>query len=471
MGSQRRLDQTLECILCVVAVGTSLIFGGVQPWVYLSSTAVILVALAVLLVRQTVRGSLSVPLPLWPLLFAAFVLLQLIPLPPALVAWLSPSRLQDLTPALPASGQNDWVTLSIYPRKTAEEFLKLLLYLSAFLLSSHVFDGRRGRSSLVKALVGLGVFQAVYGIVQYLTGWHQIFWYTKQYDLEDATGTYINRNHFAGLLELTWPLVVGMIYSSLRRSAGPSSGRNKLKDLQPFQTPVFFYGLLLLVMFLAVILSRSRAGILVSVFVLIFLGLLAQLRFSRKTWAIGVSLFLLVAAGYGLWIGLDPVLARFEHMRGAEYLRIEGRVGIWRDTVRMASDYPVFGCGFGSYAQAYRAYQTTAVTNFVDHAHNDYLQVAAETGVPGLLLLFLPIFVLLGRLISVFLRDVRTFRSGVALGCVGSLLALLLHSLADFNLQIPANALTFSIVLGIGYRIAYLEGWQAAPSERRPGTS
>jgi O-antigen ligase len=93
----------------------------------------------------------------------------------------------------------------------------------------------------------------------------------------------------------------------------------------------------------------------------------------------------------------------------------------------------------------------------VDHVHNDYLELASETGLPGAALLFLPILALFIKMVIAFLDDSRGYRRAVLLGCIGSTVALLVHSMTDFNLQIPANALIFSVILGIGYKAACVE--------------
>ena len=111
----------------------------------------------------------------------------------------------------------------------------------------------------------------------------------------------------------------------------------------------------------------------------------------------------------------------------------------------------------GTFHVVYRQYQTSVVNNLVEHAHNDYLEFASDTGIIGAALFFIPILYLLGRMIFAFLDDHRSYRRSVTLGCIGSTLALLLHSVADFNLHIPANALTFAVILGIGYRVAILD--------------
>ena len=130
---------------------------------------------------------------------------------------------------------------------------------------------------------------------------------------------------------------------------------------------------------------------------------------------------------------------------------------LWREALPLIAAHPVFGTGLGGYESAFRRYQISEPLLSVDFAHNDYLQFASETGLLGAGLLFLPIFYLFGRMVLCFLSDRRRYRRSVVLGCVGSTLALLLHSLVDFNLQLPANALIFAVVLGIGYKAACLE--------------
>jgi O-antigen ligase len=218
------------------------------------------------------------------------------------------------------------------------------------------------------------------------------------------------------------------------------------------------YAFLVIAILVGLLFSRSRGGILAALISLVSITLLGQLRVRRKTWLIGLFVFLAVAAGYGLWIGLGPVLTRFEQLGlGTKEFDIATRLSFSRDALPMVRDYPWTGTGLGTFAVAFRHYQTGWVTYFVDHVHNDYLEFAVETGLIGAALLFLPILYLLIRMVIAFLKDARRYRPSVLLGCVGSVLAILIHSTMDFNLQIPANALVLAVVLGIGYKAACVE--------------
>ena len=470
------MNRVLELVLAVAIVGATLAFGGVQPLAYTLMESALFLAVLLLLWKQARQGVIDLPLPLWPVLFALWAVVQLVPLPSFLVGWISPARLLDpILSGLPP-GQWVWTTLSIYPHDTVVCVVKFLAYLSAFLLAAYLFDSHKRKSNLVRVLILLGCFEAVYGIVQYLTGWQKIFTYTKQFDLQEATGTYINRSHFAGLLELTLPFVIASLYYAFdlwleQRHVGASQGASARQGSPGFQ--LLFYVFVLVIMVIGVLFSRSRMGILATLFSILFMALavLVRLKVGRRAWLGGVFLFLFCVLGYAIWIGLGPVLVRFEPMYEAGYTQMEGRIFIWKDALHLIRDYPLTGTGLGTFGLAFRRYQTGLVNFYVDHAHNDFLEFAADTGLFGGALLFLPIFYLFLRMLISFLTDSRRYRPAVTLGCLGSTLGILVHSVTDFNLQIPANALIFAVVLGIGYKAVCVEREAekqvATPSPRR----
>jgi O-antigen ligase len=461
------MNKLLELTLALAIIGAPLAFGGVQPISYSVLEVVLFLALLLLLISQTRKGRIDIRLPLWPVLFVLMVGLQVIPFPASVIAHLSPSRLQDLGAAGASHDGGVWSTFSIYPHDTVLAVLKFLAYLSAFVLAAYLFDSGKRKSTLIRGLMFIACFEAAYGIIQYLTGWQKIFTLTKQFDLDVATGTYINRNHFAGLLELTLPFVLASGFCSFqiwseRRQAGLNQRASAERSSAGVRS--IFYLFLTTIVVVAVIFSRSRSGILATAFSIVFIVLLAQVKAKRKTWMLGFFLFSLCIVGYGLWIGLDPVLARFEQIREPGYLQLEGRIGFWKAALPLVRDHSLVGTGLGTFGTAFRRYQTGHVYNYVDHAHNDYLEFASDTGLLGAALLFLPILYLFFKMIIGFLGDTRRFRRSVTLGCIGSTLALLIHSVTDFNLQIPANALVFAVVLGIGYKAACVERRDEKPA-------
>ncbi len=461
------MNRFLEAVLAVVLVGTALDFGGVQPLAYSLMEIVLFAALLVVMVQETWHGRLDFPTPIWPVLFVAWVGLEMVPLPAALVRVLEPARFRAPMPA--GLHEPAWLTLSIDPHATLLGWIRLLAYFAGFVIAVRVFDSKTRRSLLVRVLIGIGIFEAVYGSVEYLTGWEKIFTYSKQYYTGMATGTYINHNHFGGVLELTLPFLVGLIlyYFQIwqeKRRKGPSR-RDQSGASAGFQALVYMF--LLIVMLVGLIFSRSRGAILGAVLSLLFIALLAQLKVRRKTWMLGLFGFLLVSVGYGLWIGLDPVLSRFEELGlGNQSFSTATRLSFSRDALGIIRDYRWTGTGLGTFALAFRHYQTAFVTFFVDHAHDDFIEFTSETGLLGAALLFLPIAYLLVKMTIVFLYDSRRYRPAVLLGCVGGILAILIHSATDFNLQVPANALIVAVILGIGYKAACVEKREEPPGAR-----
>jgi hypothetical protein len=454
------MRKLIEIVVALILVGTTLAFGGVEPIAYSAACAGLFLALLLVMLRQTWQGEIHIPVSIWPVLFALWVLLQVIPLPASLVASLSPVRFQSGAIATFPRAPVAWETISIYPHDTLVALLKYLSYLSAFILAAYVFDSRRGKSTLIRALILLGCFEACYGIVQYLTGWQKIFTYTKRFDLGSATGTYINRNHFAGLMELTMPLVLAAGFYSYEIWSGRRRGTRNTHSAavrSEFAFKGLFYLFVFLLMALALLASSSRGGILAAMLSTLFVVLLAQIRTRKKSLTVAAVLFLFCIMGYSLWVGLDPVLVRFERLRDPSSLTMEGRIPIWKDGLQLIRDYPVTGTGLGTFQVAFRGYQTTLLDKYVDHAHNDYLEFTADTGFVGSALLFGPILYLFVRMIISFLDDQRLFRRSVTLGCIGAIMAILIHSVADFNLQITANALVFAVVLGIGYKATRYE--------------
>jgi O-antigen ligase len=375
------------------------------------------------------------------------------------VSWLSPNRLfPGLQPAL-APGATHWATLSLYPHSTLLGFFKLGAYLAAFVLAAYAFEASEGKNVLGPGLIVLGSLEAAYGIVQYLTGYQKIFGFTKQFYTADATGTYINHNHFAGFLELVIPFAAMMVFYSLQsRSAQgvPERRRGRAgRHSPPVYPRILFYAFLMVLLLIAVVFSRSRMGIFSVLASLILMAVLGQLGGGRRAWMVITLLVIAGAMTYALWIGLNPVVGRFETLKPSALEDPYGRAAIWKPAITIVKDYPAVGTGLGTFAVVFRRYQSSSLDLLVDHAHNDYVEVADDTGTLGAGLLFIPIMALLVKMILAYAGARSAYRRSVLLACIGSTAALLIHSAADFNLQIPANALLFAVVLGIGSKATY----------------
>src|ERR1700722_7928472 len=243
-----------------------------------------------------------------PAVLAGIVLLQLCPLP-------SPLLHRFASREIPETNIRAGY-LSFEPYATRTHFLLLLTCFIAFYFAQMVSQDRRRKQFFIGALIVLGTFEAFYGLVQYLSGWQQIFAYVKKYDLEEATGTYINRNHFAGLLEMILPFSLALAFYEFeklrRRQAQSPRRKHKLFAGSGFARAIFWVAVAVLIG-VALLFSRSRMGILAGVLSSLFLfGLVALSRLGGRSglWLAGA--FLVLGLALTLWIGPGPVLPRFQ---------------------------------------------------------------------------------------------------------------------------------------------------------------
>jgi len=237
----------------------------------------------------------------------------------------------------------------------------------------------------------------------------------------------------------------------LERMNAAAQRAHHLSRSEGIAAPVFFLFSILL-LFAAILFSRSRAGLLcASVALAALAAVWMRVGWQRTRVALATGGVLAGAVLFGLWVGLGPVVSRFEEL-GRDY---RGRLDVWKDTLALVRMHPVLGWGPGTFPDAFTRVQSVFLNQTVDHAHNDYLEFAAEWGIVGAALLFGLILWLLARAISSCLRMPQPGKRLVCLGSCGGVVALLLHSTADFNLQIPANGLVFAALLGVAYSSVY----------------
>jgi len=445
----RRFElRIVEAGLSIAIWNAVLAFGGTSPPFFLL-TQIIIFGLGVLLLTASLRAPLTaIHFPLFaPLSLIALVLLQILPFGAF-------PRLRVGSFRHTLVGDTGY-SLSVAPYQTVSHLLLLVTYVTVFHVVLIVCEDRNAKKRLVYSLITLGAFEAFYGLVQYLTGWQQIFAYVKKYYLEDATGTYINRNHFAGLLEMVLPFTIALglrLAGKLRRAVQSTEAKARSLLSATELLPLVCLLFLAVVIFTALVFSRSRMGILSAIASLIaVLALAGSSSLSKRTRAVVAALFFLGVIGIVVWLGSDPVITRFEIL-GQEYTQTgQNRISIWRDTLKLIHQYPLLGTGLGTFSVAYTSVQTTFLNSLVDHAHCDYLEVASELGLPGGILVFGSIFWILARAVRRYRKAEDRFDTAVCLGCIGSIIAILVHSLADFNLYIPANALVFTVTLTLAW--------------------
>jgi O-antigen ligase len=281
-------------------------------------------------------------------------------------------------------------------------------------------------------LLLIGILEALFGLVQFFVTPYWVLGYTSPHR---SSGTLINRNHFAGLLEMFVPIALGLAYTAVQK--------------YDEWARAYLYLIAGAFMGLALLFSVSRMGIFSFLATLLFLGLVVQGRKSQKTLGIvlSIGMFGLVLAG-ALWIGTDVIVQRYAQLTGEDAVLQEGRVVLFADTAMLIRANP-FGIGIGYYQDRFREYQTLHPELLFDHAHNDYLETAAEWGIPWAIAFWIFVFCMVVRAVRLFNSTDSPGVRGILLACIGGVFSILVHSLTDFNLQIPSNAMLFFTLLGI----------------------
>ena len=424
--------------------------------------AAFLAAVYVLSRRRPVLNAKLAAKLVWPgrLLIGLFVFIsvQFIPIPKPILSFFSPNAVELRQAYSPHFAEIKTMTLSLVPIRTFRAALELLAYVLIGFLVVRTFVHRRQIQRLMTVLAACGAVQALYALFELYRSNPHVLFYKKVYNLGSATGTFINRNHFSGYLELIIPIALTLLLARIDMFS--LAGKRWPEKMSQMTGKGFSGNVILIIaiviMSLGVLKSQSRSGafILVLTFVLFFE--LTVFHFSKarygQTWIKTVlkSVFLLVTIG-ALYVGVEGTLSRF----ASDRLLQDGRPQYWNNVLTMFARFPVFGTGYGTFADVYPAFQTVTLEGRLVHAHNDFLENLAELGIIGFALM-------MGAIGFLLLDGFRTWSKrrhpqikALGMGGFVSAAAILVHGLTDFNLHIPANAVLFSVILGLAYAAAY----------------
>jgi O-antigen ligase len=394
---------------------------------------------------------------LW-LVLGAWIALQglsFVPLPRDWVQVLSPeaARIQSLTDVLGAPRQH--MTLSIDPHASQVSFLKTLAFSGVFLLALLLVN-RRGRIlMLARVLVYGALVMSVYAVLVHLSDAHlDWFGYPMSYG-DSASGPYANRNHFAGYLEMMLALGIGLLIAGLSDRKADTWKKFVRVTIDWILSPKMILRLALCVLVIALTTTHSRMGnsaFFSSLLVAGGIGIVLSRHATRNTVILLASLIAIDLFVVGSWFGVEKLAQRLEQTTAED---VQGREEPAAYTIPLIKDYAIFGSGPGSFYVAFPRYRQEKVPGFYDHTHNDYAQFAAESGIPGLLLMGLFVALSLGAALTAQWKRRDPLMRGISFACVMGVTSILIHSWVDFNLQIPANACLFMVLLALGWISLY----------------
>jgi O-antigen ligase len=411
----------LAFVLCCVAlVFTTLAYGGVhQPVIaifyLLISLGIIALSTDGLLNGRFEFNKENLQLPL--LLAAVYAFIQIIPFGNVTAG----SELADVPRTISLDPFGTWLTV--------QQMFACAAFFFVLLCCIHSASRIRRLFKLI-SIFGFGF--AFFGILQSVLSPEKIY---GIYDVSLGApfGSFVNRNNFAAFMEMSVALPLGLVFAGVVK---------KEKRL--------LYMTAIVVMGVAIFLSRSRGGLVAFIAEIILLFFLTRRSTTNKGMLLRIAsivlLVLAIVAG-AIFVGGDTSLSRVADAAASDDFSAM-RSHIWSVAGTSIAEHMPLGAGFGAFAVAYTKFDDASGLARVEQAHNDYLQVLADAGIPGLLIgmLFLFLFFRHGREIG---KIKNNYRRGIAVGAFAGCFAVLIHSIFDFVLHVTAVSLLFLTLLAL----------------------
>ena len=421
----RTLDALVESGVVALLIFSPLPFGGARPWAQAAIQAGVAAVAGLWVVRMLVAGEVVLRRhpAFWPaILMAGVVVVQV----------LVPGR-----------------SVSVYA--TTESARLYAAYLTLLFVLAGYLSTRARILRLTWVMVGCGTAMAVLGLVNHALGATRILWLPKWPELNRLTATFLNPNHQALYFAICLFLALGLVLRPGRgdgpkRRAGSADAGGEPSDRLPLT--VLLIGAIL-VMATSLTLTLSRGAMVSALAGVMTLLLLLAVSRSRSRLPLLIVCGLVAFTAYAAWAGMEGAAARLVGVAREPFGDL--RWTVWDATLRMAVETPVLGVGLGAYQDAFTRFRPTVVPadKFVDFAHNDYLQLLAETGLLGLGTL---LWAMVATGMFVFRRLVTRrdpLVKGLTIGALSALAVVAFHSLLDFGLHRPANALLVVMVAAI----------------------
>ena len=436
-------------IILLVLVISPFPYGSVEDWAKLlfqfqSFFLLLLLTVFLILTGKSLRINNKLAA-LCILSFFCLIILQMIPFPPSILKFLSNGSLEiwetnkKILNQIGLPQEGNLFTISLYPYGTFKEMILLLAYFSFGIVTAFFLNNRNRVTYFIYLIFLITFVEASIGLYQMI------------YLGDKATGSYINKNHYAGFLELTTFLLIGFALSQRDYGSAKKGLRTYFRDLLASDRLFKQITIIIAISFtsISLFISESRMAIFSFLVTAVLMYLLAR-RYSRESPAekILIAFMVFMTLCYVVFINFYGVFKRFVETVG----EAPGRTHMWRDSLNIFIDFPIFGTGLDTFKFIYAKYKTLEIASSINFAHNDYLQLLVETGIIGFTLIMIPLYIFLktalGK-IKYYSSRRDFFAAYVRLGALCGIISILIHSLVDFNLHIPANAIYFSFLIGL----------------------
>ncbi len=430
-------------LLALLLLWLPLPFGSVVPWAHdvLRLSAFLLLLAVFAWPGKPVRmGWAAVPAGALALI-GLLGLAQAASWPVATAQVISPEHVRLAQESPFAGPEIATVSLSLAPSMTRSMSLTWFAAAACLLLGAAVGASARRRRWLLYALSASAFFQVVYGVRHWMSGSSSIWGIETARGFERLRGTFINADHLALYLEMALAVMLAWAWWAARRARRTRTLEGRIIVLAP---PL----LLWLTFFAALAFTGSRAGLIAAVIGAGVQGLLVAFRHRRWQVAtagilaplVGIALVATVGlqAGFGRWLGTS-----------SNELTWNGRLAAYGASLDLWKRFPLTGTGLASFREAFPMVQPADLGASWWHAHNDFIEILATTGVVGSLILLIGLVVLITSLIRIVCTAERTEDAAAGLAALGACAAIAAHSMLDFGLTMPANSVTLAVLCGL----------------------
>jgi O-antigen ligase/Tfp pilus assembly protein PilF len=428
-----------------IIIFSPLAFGTVETWSY--AIMEISVCLACLLyyisIYQSNTKLYKIPGILPISLFLFYILIQILPLPPQLIKLISPASFAiqgDISP----------MTISIHPRATLLEFFRYSTYVILYVLAVQLLSKKDLLRKCVFTITIFGSMLAFSSILQLYLTEDMALWIRHVPDNARIIGPYICHNHYAGLMEMIFPVVLALFLFHKPRTDDSNVFSAIVEIFKQEKANIHILigtGALLIVTSIFISLSRG-AMISTSIGLVLFWMLSHKKKAARKSSVFIISIIIFTVLSIA-WFGWGSVYDEFSSLKTLDGRLYQERLEYWEDSKGIIRDFPVTGSGFGTFSDVYPLVQTIEGSSDLQHAHNDYIELMTEGGVIGFLLIC-------SFLITIFYKTYRSFilrkdaySIYIYIGSITGIASILIHSFSDFNMHIGANGLWFALLIAL----------------------
>jgi O-antigen ligase len=336
--------------------------------------------------------------------------------------------------------------ISLNADQTRESLMRFLAYGGVFWLGSRFCMRREFADNALSAFMIGVISYAIYGLLMYFSGIEKILWFEKWAYRGDLVSTFVNRNTFATFLGLGILCCLSLMMHWRIAVSDHHVKRDALFFI-PIVSNWRLMGalLILMVLFTALLLTHSRAGFLSTVIGAGVLILISRITEGGKKQ--GFKYIILLVLGFGVYvfyISGDFLVSRIRNTFSGVLLRDD----VYAQVLIAILENPIFGYGYGSFEYAFMAFKTPEISRLNwNYAHNTYLELAFELGVP----VIAAIIIFFAWLMFVYARGLKIRRRGryfPMLG-IGSCILVGVHSIFDFSLQIPGLTVSYALIAGM----------------------